>query len=212
MPIIKPGGEAASGLRTTRECREMLRFGGATCDGRSSGIDCRSTSSMGSQGSTPPSPSLASASGARVMGDEHNSSFYLPPDPDDDSSFGADESDASPQIIPPRGGDTRIPNRVIDDEAFKAFDPYAVRILLLLARMHRHPGRGRDGREWPGNNGRIVLSRIEAAEKCRINRRTATKALEALKSAELIEEMSRRNSTVGSGWRRNGGSPTCRAS
>ena len=27
MPIIKPGGEAASGLLTTRECREMFHFG-----------------------------------------------------------------------------------------------------------------------------------------------------------------------------------------
>jgi len=120
------------------------------------------------------------------MGDEHNSGFYQPPEPDDDDALFV-EDDASPQIIPPRGGDTRIPNRVLDQ--FKAFDPYAVRILLLLARMHRHPGKGRDGREWPGNNGRIVLSRVEAAEKCRVNRRTATKALDALKSANLIEEM-----------------------
>ena len=122
------------------------------------------------------------------MGDEFNERFYQAPAPDGDDALFVDD-DASPQIIPPRGGDTRIPNRVLDHEAFKAFDPYAVRILLLLARLHRHPGRGRDGRERPGNNGRIVLSRIEAAEKCRMNRRTATKALEALKSAGLIEEM-----------------------
>ena len=125
------------------------------------------------------------------MGDEFSSRFYQPPEPDDDDAqFGpADEDDAAPQIIPPRGGDTRIPNRVLDHEAFKALDPYGVRVYLHLHRLHRHPGKGRDGREWPGNNGRIVLSRYEAGEKCNMHRLTVGKALDALKSAKLIEEM-----------------------
>ena len=127
--------------------------------------------------------------GCGVMGDEFNERFYQAPAPDGDDALFVDD-DASPQIIPARGGDTA---------GFRtAFS------MMRRSRRSTHtrcesssswlgctvtPAGAGMGREWPGNNGRIVLSRIEVAEKCRMNRRTATKALEALKSAGLIEEM-----------------------
>ena len=61
----------------------------------------------------------------------------------------------------------RILNRVLDHPAFGDLNSYAVHVLLLLHRRLRHPGLDKDGNRWPGNNGRIILSRVEAARDMR---------------------------------------------
>jgi hypothetical protein len=83
-------------------------------------------------------------------------------------------------LPPPKKGDTRILNRVLDHPAFGDLNSYAVHVLLLLHRRLRHPGLDKDGNRWQGNNGRIILSRTEAA---------ATKALQALEDGNFIAEV-----------------------
>jgi hypothetical protein len=97
--------------------------------------------------------------------------------------------DAVEIIPPPKKGDTRILNRVLDHPAFGDLNSYAVHVLLLLHRRLRHPGLDKDGNRWPGNNGRIVLSRTEAAEICGIDRKTATKAFQALEAGNFVKEV-----------------------
>jgi hypothetical protein len=92
-------------------------------------------------------------------------------------------------LPPPKKGDTRILNRVLDHPAFGDLNSYAVHVLLLLHRRLRHPGLDKDGNRWQGNNGRINLSRHEAAKLCGIHRDTATKALQALADANFITEV-----------------------
>jgi len=95
-----------------------------------------------------------------------------------------------PVTLPaPTKGDTRILNRVFDHPAFGDLNSYAVHVFLLLHRRHRHPGVGKDGTRWQGNNGRIALSRVEVAKICGIDRKTATKALQALVDGNFIREM-----------------------
>jgi hypothetical protein len=108
-----------------------------------------------------------------------------------DAPFSAGESVEveAPSAEVQTRGDTRIPNRVIDHPAFCDLNSYAVHLLLLLHHRHRHPGVDRNGNRWRGNNGRIMFSRSEAAEKCGVNRRTATKAFKALEDGNFIQEM-----------------------
>jgi hypothetical protein len=108
--------------------------------------------------------------------------FYLPNDEPNDAP---DLPSAEVQTR----GDTRIPNRVIDHPAFGNLNSYAVHLLLLLHHRHRHPGVDKNGNRWAGNNGRITFSRVEAAEKCGIDRRTATKAFQALEDGGFVKEM-----------------------
>jgi hypothetical protein len=105
-----------------------------------------------------------------------------------DAPFSAGEAEAPSAEVQTKG-DTRIPNRVIDHPAFADLNSYAVHLLLLLHHRHRHPGVDRNGNRWNGNNGRIRFSRSEAAEKCRVNRRTVTKAFKALEEGNFIREM-----------------------
>jgi hypothetical protein len=112
----------------------------------------------------------------------------LYPDPDG-IPFGPEVETEAPSAEVQTRGDTRIPNRVIDHAAFGDLNSYAVHLLLLLHHRHRHPGTDRNGNRWSGNNGRIMFSRSEAAEKCRVNRRTITKAFKALEGGNFITEM-----------------------
>ena len=105
----------------------------------------------------------------------------------EDAPFG-ETIDAVDILPPPKKGDTRILNRVLDHPAFGDLNSYAVHVLLLLHRRLRHPGLDKDGNRWPGNNGRIILSRTEAAEICGIHRNTATKAFQALEDGNFISE------------------------
>lgn len=106
-----------------------------------------------------------------------------------DLASAADASSTQPSAEVQTKGDTRIPNRVIDHPAFGDLNSYAVHLLLLLHHRHRHPGVDKNGNRWRGNNGRIAFSRQEAAERCGINRRTVTKAFEALESGNFITEV-----------------------
>lgn len=103
--------------------------------------------------------------------------------------FEAPDSSAVHFAPPPKKGDTRIPNRVLDHPAFGDLNSYAVHVLLLLHRRHRHPGLDKDGKRWPGSNGRIVLSRVEVAKLCGIDRKTSAKALQALVDGNFITEV-----------------------
>jgi hypothetical protein len=105
----------------------------------------------------------------------------------EDAPFG-ETIDAVDILPPPKKGDTRILNRVLDHPAFGDLNSYAVHVLLLLHRRLRHPGLDKDGNRWSGNNGRIILSRTEAAELCGIHRNTATKAFQALEDGNFISE------------------------
>jgi hypothetical protein len=104
--------------------------------------------------------------------------------------FGAPDSSVVQEVLPPaKKGDTRIPNRILDHPAFGDLNSYAVHVFLLLHRRHRHPGLDKDGKRWPGNNGRIRFSRTEVAKVCGIHRNTATKAFQALVDGNFITEV-----------------------
>jgi hypothetical protein len=130
----------------------------------------------------PPTPLLASSNGVAIM----DADLGL------DAPFGepAPFGDPGQEVLPPpKKGDTRIPNRVLDHLAFGDLNSYAVHVFLLLHRRHRHPGLDKDGNRWQGNNGRISLSRVEIAKICGIDRRTSTKALQALVDGNFITEV-----------------------
>jgi hypothetical protein len=106
-----------------------------------------------------------------------------------DDAFVAGTIDDDPSAGVQTKGDTRIPNRVIDHPAFSDLISYAVHLLLLIHHRHRHPGVDRNGNRWSGNNGRIRYSRQELADRGRMDRRTATKALQALVDGNFIKQM-----------------------
>lgn len=70
----------------------------------------------------------------------------------------------------------RLPWFLLDCEAWRALTPAARAVYLEVAR--RYNG---------SNNGFLGLSVREAAERCRINKDTASRALEALRVAGFIE-------------------------
>jgi hypothetical protein len=107
-----------------------------------------------------------------------------PSDTDDESQFMAAGE------MPIKDGFTRIPNWIIRHPAFyEDLNSFARDILLILQYRHRHDGKDTSGRRHYSNNGRIRLSKVEAAKLISVNRRTAIKAFGALINGGFIEEV-----------------------